>query len=77
MGKVHPLVLEEPVPITQNTFDRQACIKLHAERIENQAKICRKVRESGFIYLESMRTLVNGHREADNLWVELQADMAD
>ncbi len=76
MGKVHPSVLEEPAPIAQNTFNRQACIKLHAKRVKNQAKIHREVCESGFMYLESMTALMNGHREAD-LWVELCGDMAD
>jgi hypothetical protein len=38
MGEVHPSVFEKPAPITQNTFNRRTCIKLHAKRIKNLVK---------------------------------------
>jgi hypothetical protein len=46
VSKIHPMLKEVTVPITKDTFDGQARVKLQAESVDNQSEIGRKVLEA-------------------------------
>ncbi len=78
VAKVHPTVLESTVPIAHDAFDCQTSIvELHAERVQNQAKIHWEVGEGGLVvYLIGMSAFVDRHVLAERR-VQLHVDAAD
>jgi hypothetical protein len=69
--KIHPSFVKETAPIANDAFHSGACVKLHANRVKNEAKVRWEVHQSSLVDLKGVGMLMDGHAW-ENLWVPIE-----